>query len=177
MATVYRLDFRLRWGQEFLLLPIVQIGSGDHRASCPMCTGVLSLGVNRPEREADHYLPTSAEDKKTWIHISTPPYVFMASSWLHYLSTGTAIFVPYPMWVPLRHNSCYMAYTVHPSWLLIIDPVGFISGLFLSGCPTKTSYTFLYYSCVLHALPISYSLTCHSSYTSRRVQVMKLLIM
>jgi hypothetical protein len=40
--------------------------------------GVLSLGVKRPAREADHSPPTSAEVKKTWISISTPPYAFMA---------------------------------------------------------------------------------------------------
>jgi hypothetical protein len=36
--------------------------------------GVLSLGVKRPWREADHSLP----NKKMWIYISTPPYAFMA---------------------------------------------------------------------------------------------------
>jgi hypothetical protein len=36
------------------------------------------LGVKRPEREADHSPPTSAEVKKMWISTSTPPYVFMA---------------------------------------------------------------------------------------------------
>jgi hypothetical protein len=37
----------------------------------------LSWGVKRPGREADHSPPTSAEFKKTWIYIYTPPYVFM----------------------------------------------------------------------------------------------------
>jgi hypothetical protein len=40
--------------------------------------GVLSPGVERPGREADHSPPTSAEIKKMWIYTSTPPYVFMA---------------------------------------------------------------------------------------------------
>jgi hypothetical protein len=40
-------------------------------------TGVLSTGIKRQGREADHSPPTSAEDKKTWFYTSTPPYVFM----------------------------------------------------------------------------------------------------
>jgi hypothetical protein len=32
-------DFECRWGQEFLLLHVVQIGSGVHPTSYPMCTG------------------------------------------------------------------------------------------------------------------------------------------
>jgi hypothetical protein len=43
-----------------------------------MVPGVLSPGVKLPEREADHLLPTSAEVKKMWIYIPTPPYAFMA---------------------------------------------------------------------------------------------------
>jgi hypothetical protein len=35
-------------------------------------------GVKRPGREADHSPPASAEVKKMWIYISTPPYAFMA---------------------------------------------------------------------------------------------------
>jgi hypothetical protein len=35
-------------------------------------------GVNPPGREADHSPPANAEDKKTWIYTSTPPYAFMA---------------------------------------------------------------------------------------------------
>jgi hypothetical protein len=40
--------------------------------------GVLSLGVKRPGREADHSPPSSAEVNKAWRYTSTPPYVFMA---------------------------------------------------------------------------------------------------
>jgi hypothetical protein len=36
------------------------------------------LGVKPQGREADHSPPTSTEVKKTWIHTSAPPYVFMA---------------------------------------------------------------------------------------------------
>jgi hypothetical protein len=38
----------------------------------------LSLGVDRPGREADYSPPTSAEVKNTWIYTSNPPYAFMA---------------------------------------------------------------------------------------------------
>jgi hypothetical protein len=40
--------------------------------------GALSPGVKRPGREADHSPQVSAEAKKMWIYISTPPYAFMA---------------------------------------------------------------------------------------------------
>jgi hypothetical protein len=39
--------------------------------------GALSPGVKRPEREADHSPPASAEVKKTLIYTSTLPYAFM----------------------------------------------------------------------------------------------------
>jgi hypothetical protein len=39
--------------------------------------GPLSPGVKRQGREADHSPPTSAEVKKMWIYIFTPPYAFM----------------------------------------------------------------------------------------------------
>jgi hypothetical protein len=35
-------------------------------------------GAKRPEHEADHSPPTSAEVKKMWIYISIPTYAFMA---------------------------------------------------------------------------------------------------
>jgi hypothetical protein len=35
-------------------------------------------GVKRPGREADRSSPIGAEVKKTWMYISTSPYVFMA---------------------------------------------------------------------------------------------------
>jgi hypothetical protein len=40
--------------------------------------GALSLGVKRPEREADHSPPSTAEVKTAWSYTSTPQYVFMA---------------------------------------------------------------------------------------------------
>jgi hypothetical protein len=38
----------------------------------------LSLGVKRPEREADHSPPSSAEVKNSWSYTATAQYVFMA---------------------------------------------------------------------------------------------------
>jgi hypothetical protein len=61
----------------FSLLHVVQTGSGAHPASYPVDTEGSSSGVKRPELETDHSPPTSAEVKKTWIYISTPPYAFM----------------------------------------------------------------------------------------------------
>jgi len=40
--------------------------------------GALSMRVKQPGHEADHLLPTSAEVKNAYSHISTAPYVFMA---------------------------------------------------------------------------------------------------
>jgi hypothetical protein len=40
--------------------------------------GLFPRGVKRPEHEADHSPPTSAEGKKMWVYTSTPPYGFMA---------------------------------------------------------------------------------------------------
>jgi hypothetical protein len=56
----------------------VQTGSVAHPASYPMGTRGSSLGIKRPGREADHWLPSSAEVKNAWGCISTPQYAFMA---------------------------------------------------------------------------------------------------
>jgi hypothetical protein len=53
--------------------------------------------------------------------------------------------------------------------------LGLPGGLFPSGFLTNILYVFLF-PFVLHALPISSSLTHHSNYSWRRVQVMKLLV-
>jgi hypothetical protein len=63
-------EFETREGQGF-----IQVGSGAHSASSPMCIRAKILGVKRPGREADHSTPTSAVIKKTWIYTSTPPYI------------------------------------------------------------------------------------------------------
>jgi hypothetical protein len=48
----------------FSLHHCVQHGSGAHPASYPVSTRVLSLGVKRPGREADHSPPSGAEVKE-----------------------------------------------------------------------------------------------------------------
>jgi hypothetical protein len=40
--------------------------------------GALSMGVKRPDREADHSPPSSAESRNVWSYTSTPQYIFMA---------------------------------------------------------------------------------------------------
>jgi hypothetical protein len=46
---------------------------GVHPASYIMDMGGYFLGVKRPEREADHSPPSSAEVKNAWSYTSTPP--------------------------------------------------------------------------------------------------------
>jgi hypothetical protein len=58
-----RVRFPARAGN-FSLHHRVQNGSGAHPAPYPMVPGVLSLGVKRPRREADHSPPSSAEVKE-----------------------------------------------------------------------------------------------------------------
>jgi hypothetical protein len=54
----------------------------------------LSLGVKRPEREADHSPPSSAEVKNAWSYTSAPQHAFMA--WRSVKkSTGTTLPLPY----------------------------------------------------------------------------------
>jgi hypothetical protein len=69
-ALGYELDdrgsrFRFPVGAENLSLHRrVQNGSGAHPASYQWVPGVLSLGIKRPRREADHSPPSSAEVKE-----------------------------------------------------------------------------------------------------------------
>jgi hypothetical protein len=51
---------------------------GPTPPSIQWAPGVLSQGVKRSRREADHSPPTSAEVKKIWIYTSTPPDTLMA---------------------------------------------------------------------------------------------------
>jgi hypothetical protein len=70
MELCYGLDdrgigIRVPEGREFSLLHVVLTS--------------YSMGtVERPGREGDHSSAASAEVKKIWIYISTPPYAFMA---------------------------------------------------------------------------------------------------
>jgi len=43
-----------------------------------LSTGGFYLGTTRPEREADHSPPSSAEVRNAWSYTSTSQYVFMA---------------------------------------------------------------------------------------------------
>jgi hypothetical protein len=59
---------------DFSLRHHIQTGSGAHPASYPMgITGALTPGVKRPECEANHSSPSSAEVKNTWSSTATLP--------------------------------------------------------------------------------------------------------
>jgi hypothetical protein len=83
--------FGFRYCQEFLLLHVVQIGSGTHPASYLMGTRNISPGIKRPEFEADHSPPTSAEVKKLRMHSSTPPPILLHGVVSNWLSTWTTL--------------------------------------------------------------------------------------
>jgi len=57
-----------------------------------MGTRGLSLGVERPEREADHLLQSSADFKNAWICTSTPPVRLMAWCLVKHRGKFTFIF-------------------------------------------------------------------------------------
>jgi hypothetical protein len=62
--------------RSFSLRHRVQTGSGAHPTSSPVGTGVLSPGVKRPGREADHSSSSSAKVEN--VLSSAPPYAFTA---------------------------------------------------------------------------------------------------
>jgi hypothetical protein len=66
---------RLPAVQDFSLCHSVQTGSGAYPIPYPVGTGVLSSGVKRPGREANHSPPSTAEVKNVYSHTPTPPYV------------------------------------------------------------------------------------------------------
>jgi hypothetical protein len=66
----YRVRFPARAGN-FPLYRRVQIGSGAHQPPIQWVPGVLSLGIKRPGREADHSPPCSAKVKNAWRYTST----------------------------------------------------------------------------------------------------------
>jgi hypothetical protein len=57
---------------------ISAVGGGGQQASYSMGIGGCFPGLRRPECEADHLPPNSAEVKNTWSYASTTPIVFMA---------------------------------------------------------------------------------------------------
>jgi hypothetical protein len=75
----YGLDDQVRSptvAEDFSSSPCVQTGSGAHPASYPMDTGGLFPGgKTRPERDADHSPPSSAEVKYEQELYLVSPYV------------------------------------------------------------------------------------------------------
>jgi hypothetical protein len=65
-------------GRYFSLPHSVQISSRAHLVFYPAGARVVSPGVKRPGREANHLPPSSAEVKNAWSYTSTTQYVFMA---------------------------------------------------------------------------------------------------
>jgi hypothetical protein len=65
-------------GKNFHFYMSSELALGPTQPPMQWVAGVLPPGVKWLRREADHSPPTSAEVKKTWVYISTPPYIFMA---------------------------------------------------------------------------------------------------
>jgi hypothetical protein len=82
--TLYGLDDRVlgfdsrRWLGIFLFTTASRTALGPTQPPIQWVPGVLSLGVKRPWREADHSPTSSAEVKNEWSCTSIPQYVFMA---------------------------------------------------------------------------------------------------
>jgi hypothetical protein len=73
------IEFEPRYVQEFSLLKVVKTGSGTHPASYTIGSwGAISVGIKRPESEAEHSLPTNVDVRKRRIHAFTPLYAFVA---------------------------------------------------------------------------------------------------
>jgi hypothetical protein len=73
------LEFKSWQGQECSPLQVIQTSSEVHPTSYTVGNWrFFPREVKRPGRETDHS-PPSAEVKKMWIYISTPPYIFMAN--------------------------------------------------------------------------------------------------
>jgi hypothetical protein len=70
-------EFESRYGQEFFPRRPNRLWGPPSLLSDGL-RGALSPWVKRPEHEADHSPPASAEVKKTSICSSTPPYAFMS---------------------------------------------------------------------------------------------------
>jgi hypothetical protein len=72
-ATGWTAGVRFQRGaRDFSLLIIVQPGSGACPASCPMRKSGSFPGVKRPEQQADHSPPTSAEVENACSYTSNP---------------------------------------------------------------------------------------------------------
>jgi hypothetical protein len=80
IETGYGLDgggIRVRVPVRSRIFSKSRLALGSTQPPIQWVPGSLSPGVKRPGREADHSPPASAEVKKMWICISTPPYAFM----------------------------------------------------------------------------------------------------
>jgi hypothetical protein len=67
----YRVRFPGGLGN-FLFTTVSRTALGPTQLPIQWVLGALSLGVKRPEREADHSPPSSAEVKNAWSYTSTP---------------------------------------------------------------------------------------------------------
>jgi hypothetical protein len=56
----------------FLFTTVFKLVLGPTQPPIQWVQGTLSLGVKRPEREADHSPPSRAEVKNAWSYTSTP---------------------------------------------------------------------------------------------------------
>jgi hypothetical protein len=59
--------------RDFSLPQDILTGSGAHLTFYLPGAVAFALGVNRPVREADHSVPSSAEIKNEWSYTPTPP--------------------------------------------------------------------------------------------------------
>jgi hypothetical protein len=69
-------DFRRGLGI-FFFTTASRLALGPTQLSLQWVPGALSLGVKRPEREADYSPPSSAEVKNAWSYTSVPQYASM----------------------------------------------------------------------------------------------------
>jgi hypothetical protein len=81
IALGYGLDDRgFKSRQELGMFPFTTTSRpalGPTQSPVKWIPGSLSLGIKRPEHEADHSPPSSTEVKNVWSYTSTPQYAFM----------------------------------------------------------------------------------------------------
>jgi hypothetical protein len=85
--------FESRQGLGILLHTTVsRPGLGPTKPPIQCVPGVLSRGVTRPGRDADHSPPSSVQVKNGWSYTSTPQYAFMA--WCSIKTQGLTLTLP-----------------------------------------------------------------------------------
>jgi hypothetical protein len=98
----------------FLFIIMSRPALGPIQPPIPWVPGVLSLGVKRPGREADHSPPSSAEVKNASSYTSAPQYAFMAWWSVKKISTVTTLPSPLPLVIhPLLLIASLNGTTVH----------------------------------------------------------------